>query len=81
MLDYIKEFYLLESETNRLPFQEEADYRAASLELDSCHTQIQKAMGKDFFECYYDLLAHQRDLEWLTCFRHGFQLAVQLLTG
>lgn len=81
MPDYIRELYLLESESDRLPFREEADHRAVSLELDSCHTQIQKAMGKDFFERYYDLLAHQRDLEWLTCFRHGFHLAVQLLTG
>ena len=38
-------------------------------------------MGKDFFERYYDLLAHQRDLEELTCFRHGFHLAVRLLLG
>ena len=50
MPDYIRELYLLESESDRLPFREEADHRAASLELDSCHTQIQKAMGKDFFE-------------------------------
>lgn len=81
MPDYIRELYLLESESDRLPFREEADHRAASLELDSCHTQIQKAMGKDFFERYYDLLSHQRDLEELTCFRHGFHLAVRLLLG
>ena len=66
MPDYIRELYLLESESDRLPFREEADHRAVSLELDSCHTQIQKAMGKDFFERYYDLLSHQRDLEELT---------------
>lgn len=81
MLDYIKELYLLESEANRLPFWEETDYPSAVLELDSCHTQIQKAMGKEFFERYYDLLAHHRDLEELTCFRHGFHLAVRLLIG
>ena len=81
MPDYIRELYLLESESDRLPFREEADHRAASLELDSCHTQIQKAMGKDFFERYYDLLSHQRDLEELTCFGHGFHLAVRLLLG
>ena len=29
--DYIRELYLLESESDRLPFREEADHRAASL--------------------------------------------------
>lgn len=81
MPDYIKELYLLESEGNRLSFREEADYHSTTLELDRCCMQIQAAMGKEFFERYYDLLAHQRDLEWLTCFRHGFHLAVRLLTG
>ena len=49
MLDYIKELYLLESEASRLPLWEETEYPSAVLELDCCHIQIQKAMGKEFF--------------------------------
>ena len=81
MLDYIHELYLLESESNRLPFREEGDYQAVSLELDRCCTQIQTAMGGAFVEAYYDLLAQQRDLEGLACFRHGFRLTARLLLG
>ena len=81
MPDYIKELYLLESESDRLSFREEADHRSATLELDLCYAQMQVAMGKEFFERYYDLLARQRDLEAQTCFRHGFRLAIRLLTG
>lgn len=81
MHDYIKELFYREDEANRLDFREAEAYAALDEALSRRHEQIDEALGQTFFNEYWDLLVQHAEWEKLTCFRHGFRIALRMLLG
>lgn len=81
MHDYIKELFYREDEANRLDFREAEDYAALDEELNRRHDQIDEALGRTFFNDYWNLLLQHTQWENLTCFRRGFHIAARMLLG
>ena len=81
MLDYIQELFELELRSGRLDLRRLPGSGERLRRLDACDDEIHTKLGLDFLDRLNDLEGEGCYEERLACFRHGFRLAVRLLTG
>lgn len=80
MPDYIQELFKLELRGDRLDLRHLSGTEERLRRLDACHDEIHAKLGLDFLDRLNDLEGEICYEERLACFRHGFHLAVRLLT-